>query len=356
VKTLIAPLFAASAAVLAIPTAQASTIVDQVDIIDGKVDVDESGSISYRDAATDVLLFFDNVAPIRVDIIDGLVDVTEGGVVNSSDDLMNVDLNHVVALAPTRNQVDIIDGFVDVNEGGTISTADDLTDVKVVKLVGSLVDQVDVVGAEVDVDEDQIVGGPLDDATDVLLAFNDSALIRVDIIDGQVDVTENGLINQFDSLGGNVYLNVVLIGIPSSQEFDIVHAWDGSGGYVFPDRSDIKLVKLVGSVVDKVDIVDGQVDVTESGTIDTADDLADVLLIFDNAAPIRVDIIDGRVDVTENGSVTTADDLPNTELTREHVGYRVYVPVDIIDGKIDVDESGSITSADDLGDVRLVVP
>src|SRR5262245_16918685 len=48
VKTLVAPLLVLSAGFLAAP-ARASTIVDQVDIIDGKVDVDESGSITYRD-------------------------------------------------------------------------------------------------------------------------------------------------------------------------------------------------------------------------------------------------------------------------------------------------------------------
>ena len=122
------------------------------------------------------------------------------------------------------------------------------------------------------------------------------------------------------------------------------------------DANDVKLVELVGSIVDKVDIIDGRVDVTENGAVDNADDVADVLLLFDDAAPIRVDIIDGRVDVTENGSVTTADDLPNTELTYEEAGFLHPWPVDIINGTIDVDGDGSVTSADDRGDVNLLIP
>ena len=43
------------------------------------------------------------------------------------------------------------------------------------------------------------------------------------------------------------------------------------------DLADVKLVRLVGSIVDKADIIDGKVDVNENGVIDSNDDRADVL-------------------------------------------------------------------------------
>lgn len=103
-------------------------------------------------------------------------------------------------------------------------------------------------------------------------------------------------------------------------------------------------------------IVDGGVDVTEDGVVNSSDDAADVLLLFDEAAPIRVDIIDGRVDVTESGVVSTFDDLVNVDLNDEAASTVGRNQVDIINGRIDVNESGAITSADDVNNARFIAP
>lgn len=132
-KTFVATFLATCAALLALPVAQASTSVDQVAIIDGQVDSNEDGHITAFDDSSNVLLFFNDAAPIRVDIIDGLVDVTENGSVTTLDDLSNFDLNDLDGITPTSNQMDIIDGFVDVNQDGIISArTDDAIDVKLV--------------------------------------------------------------------------------------------------------------------------------------------------------------------------------------------------------------------------------
>jgi hypothetical protein len=365
VKAFAALLLAAWAALLAIPTAQASTIVDQVDIIDGRVDVNESGTITTLDDATDVLLFFNDAAPIRVDIIDGLVDVTEHAGVTTFDDLSNFDLNDLEGMARTSNQMDIIDGFVDVTENGIIEGNDDATDVQLVRLVSSLVYKVDIIDGEVDVNEDGTITSG-DQAPAVLLALDEGALIRGEIVSGKVyvpadpDWLANALLN--------VDLNDLVGSTPSSNQVDILNGLvDVTEGGVIntgDDATDVKLVSLNYSQLYWVQIIDGLVDANLDGGINSVDDLNNVLLLFDDAAPIRVDIIDGRVDVTESGVISILDDLPNTDLV--HVIVDVwsvdYVrnQVDIIDGKIDVDEDGSITTADDLlGDsvwVQLLVP
>jgi hypothetical protein len=364
---LAAPFLAAGAVLLAIPTAQAATIVDQVDIIDGRVDVNEDGvfrGLGFDDA-TDVLLFFNNYAPIRVDIIDGLIDVTEYAGVTTSDDLSNVDLNDLEGLTPTSHQVDIIDGFVDVNQDGGISTFDDATDIRLVRLVNSVVDQVDMIDGLVDVTEGGVIN-TADDAADILLGFNDAvlsagighgAVLRVDVIDGHVDVTEDGVIASADSLQG-VDLNDSVNSFPTAYRAYMYHGFVHKWGDGAPDDStDVKLVKLAGAVVYYVQIIDGQVDVQHDGVINSADDLNNVLFLFDEAAPIRVDIIDGRVDVTESGVVSIADDLPNTAVVHiKQFGSRETWPVDIIDGKLDVWSPDGVDEDDDLTDVRLLVP
>ncbi len=107
--------------------------------------------------------------------------------------------------------------------------------------------------------------------------------------------------------------------------------------------------------VDQVDIIDGRVDVNESGTITTdgADDLANVKLLTASGAIDQVDIINGKVDVDESGTITTDG---NDNLT----GVVLFTPaglflVNIKDGEIDVNRDGSITTADDLSDVQLVL-
>jgi hypothetical protein len=349
-----------------------------VNIIDGMVDVDESGGISYRDDASDVLLVsvvlggphLEHYGPtaIRVDIIDGLVDVTESGSITTYDDLDFFALNDLAGITPTANHMNVIDGFVDVNQGGTINTSDDATDVKLVRLVGSVVDQVDIIEGHVDADENGVIN-TVDDAYETLLAFNvgfyshdQSGLSRVIIVDGVVDVNENGNVNGADRLF-NIGFNHVLSGKPDPTPVNIddLYMYDGvvdvdQDGFCCESLADVKLVRLVGSIVDKADIIDGKVDVNENGVIESSDDRDDVLMLFDADAPIRVDVIDGLVDVTESGVISSSDDLPNTALTKNLEDHRYAEDVAIIDGMIDVDESGSITSTDDVADVLLLVP
>lgn len=106
--------------------------VDQVDLIDGRVDVNEDLIIDQRDDLPNVALWCNDSAPVRVDIFNGLIDVTEGGGVNGSDDLVNCDLTDEVGGAgvPTTNQVDIINGFVDENENGVANLGDDATNIQ----------------------------------------------------------------------------------------------------------------------------------------------------------------------------------------------------------------------------------
>jgi len=51
--------------------------------------------------------------------------------------------------------------------------------------------------------------------------------------------------------------------------------------------------------IDAVDVINGFVDVNQSGIVDGADDLNNVALWCNDAAPTQVDIINGRVDVTD---------------------------------------------------------
>ena len=120
----------AGVALAATSTVEAAIIVDQVDIINGEVDVNESSVINAADDMTNVILFFNNAAPIHVDIINGEVDVNESGAVNAADDLLNVDLND----ERVHNQVDIINGLIDVNEDGVINVLDAATNVDLVRL------------------------------------------------------------------------------------------------------------------------------------------------------------------------------------------------------------------------------
>lgn len=127
------PLIFGLAVVLAAPTAQAA-VVDEVNIINGLVDVNMDGVINASDDRLNVWLWCNDAAPVRVRIIDGGVDVTESGFVSGSDDLINCDLNdeNLIGgiLTPTSNQVDIINGLIDVDESGAVGAADDATNVK----------------------------------------------------------------------------------------------------------------------------------------------------------------------------------------------------------------------------------
>jgi hypothetical protein len=107
----------------------------------------------------------------------------------------------------------------------------------------------------------------------------------VDILQGRVDANEDAHYTKEDKLYG-VALNDLVDYIPSPNQVFIAGDWawqPGANGHVdvnenmeidiFDDASDVKLVKLVGSLVDRVDIIDGQVDVTQSGAISSGDDL-----------------------------------------------------------------------------------
>jgi hypothetical protein len=120
---------------------------------------------------------------------------------------------------------------------------------------------------------------------------------------------------------------------------------------------------IAGAVtVDSVNIIQGFFDVDQNGIIDANDDLNNVALWFDEAAPVRVDIRDGEVDVNEGGTINTQDDLNNVDLNDENtVGGVGGVPtknqVDIRDGSVDVDEDGVLNEVtnDALLNVQLFV-
>jgi hypothetical protein len=127
------PLIFGLAIMGAAPTVEAVTI-NQVDILNGFVDVDENGAVNAADDLNNVAVWCNDSAPTQIDILNGGVDVTESAVVSSSDDLLNCDLNDENVIAnistPTTNQVDFLNGGVDVNEDGVVNALDDATDVK----------------------------------------------------------------------------------------------------------------------------------------------------------------------------------------------------------------------------------
>ena len=123
-------LLAAMALILGLTTIAEAVTVNQVDIIDGRIDVNEDGVITVGDDLANVMLLCNTNTMIRVDIIDGEVDVNEGGGTLTNDDLSNCDLNKEVGGFPTTEQVDIIDGRVDVTESGVVSTSDDALNVQ----------------------------------------------------------------------------------------------------------------------------------------------------------------------------------------------------------------------------------
>jgi len=104
------------------------------------------------------------------------------------------------------------------------------------------------------------------------------------------------------------------------------------------------------SIEDQADIIDGGVDVNESGGVDTNDDLTDVQLLTTAGAVDQVDIINGLIDVNESGGVDGADDLTGVVL----VTTSGIVVVDIIDGSVDVNRDGVTDVNDDLANVQLI--
>lgn len=127
------PLLFGLAIIGAAPSVEAVTI-NQVDLINGFVDVDENGVVNAADDLNNVAVWCNDAAPTQIDILNGGADVTESGAVSASDDLVNCDLNDENTIGgvatPTTNQVDFLNGGVDVNEDGVVNALDDATDVK----------------------------------------------------------------------------------------------------------------------------------------------------------------------------------------------------------------------------------
>jgi hypothetical protein len=112
------------------PWTLSGTGLDQVDIIDGKVDVNELGGVTADDDLADMPLHAVPGGVRVVDIIDGQVDVDQSGAVDAADDLADVQL-FVAGWAVV--EVDIINGQVDV-DGGGVGTTDDLDDVQLARI------------------------------------------------------------------------------------------------------------------------------------------------------------------------------------------------------------------------------
>jgi hypothetical protein len=129
-RKLVLPLMFGMAVMAA--SAVEAAVVDQVDILNGQVDVNENSAIQNNDDRLLVWLWCNDAAPYRVRIIDGLVDVNEDGATNGFDDASNCDLTDEVGAAnvPTTNPVDIINGCVDVNESGACTFLDDASNVQ----------------------------------------------------------------------------------------------------------------------------------------------------------------------------------------------------------------------------------
>jgi hypothetical protein len=307
------------------PTVQAQAN-STVDIIDGRIDVNQSGSITTADDLSNVLLMVNvggaNTTLKVVDIRDGLVDVNESGSITTdgADDVANATL-FVVSTA-AGNQVDIINGYVDVDESAAIDTADDLTGVRLVA-DAAVTDQVDIIGGLVDVNESGSIT-TADDRGSVLVHVTGAggALFVVSIIDGGVDVNGSGDVTATDNLAN---VTLFLAGAPGSGvNVNIV------AGQVSADQTNVLLVADFGGT-DQVDILLTGVDVNESGDITSTDDLGGVLLEADNAVArtlVLVDVIDGGVDVNGDGNVTPADDVANVTV---YVGGTGTV-LNIVDG------------------------
>ncbi len=130
------PLILGLAAIAAAPTVGAA-VIEQVDIINGCVDVTENGSCTSFDDATNLLMTCNDATAIQVDIINGGVDVTEGGGIGGTDDARDCDLNDLVGAfpsTPATNSVHIINGEVDVNRSGVVNSLDDASNVRFIKL------------------------------------------------------------------------------------------------------------------------------------------------------------------------------------------------------------------------------
>jgi len=98
--------------------------------VKGSVQNDDTNAMAVdaiSRGAVDATRTVTNTDPVdQVDVIDGQIDVNEDGAVNTADDLADALL---APAAANIDQVDIIDGKIDVNENGTVTTADDRANV-----------------------------------------------------------------------------------------------------------------------------------------------------------------------------------------------------------------------------------
>jgi hypothetical protein len=131
------PLIVGLATIAVAPTVEAA-VIEQVDIINGFVDVNESGGVNAADNATNVLLNCDDATSIQADIIGGAIDVNENGAIANTDDAFNCDMNDLVggfSSTPSTLEVHITNGCVDVDKNGICpGGGDNATNVKFILL------------------------------------------------------------------------------------------------------------------------------------------------------------------------------------------------------------------------------
>jgi hypothetical protein len=125
------PLVFGLAGIMAVPTAEAAppskVNFNEVDIVQGHVDVNEDTIIDGADVLNDVVLWCGLAAPVRMDILppDGLFDVNEDGVIDGDDDITDCAMTDEDSGIPSNNRVDIGNGGVNVDEDGALFEVDD---------------------------------------------------------------------------------------------------------------------------------------------------------------------------------------------------------------------------------------
>src|SRR5262245_46993179 len=91
------------------PLSVQAAATSQVNIINGRVDVNKDAVANSDDDLTNVVLTFNDAAIIQVNIIDGKIDINNSGAIAGGDDLRDVDLTVATAGDHRVNdQVDII--------------------------------------------------------------------------------------------------------------------------------------------------------------------------------------------------------------------------------------------------------
>lgn len=99
---------------------------------------------------------YNSLSTEQVDVINGLVDVNEDAAADASDDASDLNIG--------SEQFDIINGQLDINEDGAITAADDASDL----VVGA--EQFDVINGQIDIGENGTAAEAGDDASDLVIA------------------------------------------------------------------------------------------------------------------------------------------------------------------------------------------